>query len=136
MSRTLRLAALLLFLCGAGCTKDEDYLEVYRAQRENYRELTDILATIQDEKSMTDAKSKLDERAKKFNEIARKASALPKPPPESVRNRMADDAFTMERTLDRLRQQIKRVREDIKGGDEFLKQFESTSPGLLSAVKK
>lgn len=126
---------IALFL-PAGCARDEEYLEVYRAQKENYKELGDILATVKDEQSMAEAKSALDERAKKFEAVARKASALPKPPPAAVAERVKEDAFAMERTLQRLREEIRRIREKVKGGDEFLKQFESQSPGLFSAVQR
>ena len=135
MVRAARCGWLVVVLVLVGCAKDEDYMEVYREQRANYKELADILATIKDEKSLADAKSALDDRSKRFAAVARKANALPKPPPESVRKRLEDDAFTMRRTIEQLQDEINRVRRDVKGGEEFWKQFESISPGLLSTVQ-
>src|SRR5439155_16535095 len=105
-------------------------------QQAAWKELGDILATIQDEKSMADAKVSLEERSKKVEAITQKANALPNPPPASVIKRMEEDRFTMERTIERVRGEIRRIRRDVKGGEEFVSQLGSRSPGLLPAVKQ
>lgn len=135
MGRFLRHVWLLFLLAPAGCSKEEDYMEVFREQQAAYRETADILATIKDEKTMADAKSALDERFKRFEAIAKRAKALPQPPPPSVVNRMKDEEFVMKRTMSHLQDQLKRVSE-LKGGKEFLRQFESGSPGVLPVVVK
>ena len=135
MLRALRRGWIVILLLPAGCTRDEDYLEVFRAQQANWKETADILATITDEKSMANAKASLEERSKNFEAISQKANALPKPPPASVLKRLEEDRFVMERSVQRLQDEVKRVRE-LPGGAEFLKQFESRSPGLLSSVKR
>jgi hypothetical protein len=134
MSRAVRSACFVLVLTLAGCAKDEDYFEVLREQRGAWKEMADILATVHDDKSMTDAKTALEERGKKFDAISRKAKALPNPPPQEVLKRMEADRFVMERTVARLQSEVERVRK-LPGGVEFLKQFESGSQGLMSAVK-
>ena len=81
MLRVNRSGCVVLLLALVSCTKPQDYYDVFREQRSTYQELGDILATIQDEKSMVAAKSKLEERFERFDATARKADALPKPPP-------------------------------------------------------
>ncbi len=135
MLRAARCGWLVLLLAPIGCSRTEEYLEVFREQRANWKETADILETVKDEKSMADAKIALQECSKKFDAIVRKAGALPKPAPPEVEKRLAEDHASMERAVDRVRYQVKRVRE-LKGGEEFLKDFESGSQGLLSAVKR
>jgi hypothetical protein len=119
---------------GAGCTRDEDYYDGVRAQRAAWKEVTDVLVTIKDETSMAAAKDALDEKARKCEEIAKKNRALPRPSAE-VQARMREDSFLMEGVLKGLQRETKRVAE-LPGGKEFLKQFESASPGLFSAVQR
>jgi hypothetical protein len=134
MSRAVRKGWLLLLLLPLGCTKDEDYLEVFREQRGAWNEMADILATVKDEKSMADAKIVVAERLPKFEAIARKARALPKKLPPEVRQRMEDDKFLMTATVERLRKESNRVSK-LPGGAEFLQQFEAKSQGLMTAVQ-
>jgi uncharacterized protein YukE len=126
-------AALLLFLL-AGCTKPEAYYEVFREQRATYREVTRILAEIQDEKSMAQAKEKLQEQTEKFAATARKADALPKPPPAEVVERFRDESPSLQRAINDMMVEVGRVQK-LKGGDAFFKQFQSNQPGLFSAVQ-
>src|ERR1019366_4279405 len=109
--------------------------EVFREQRAAMKELTAILATVNDEKTMADAKVLLKERGEKFEATSRKANALPKPLPPEVLKRLEDDRFIMERTMAGLLSEIARVR-NLPGGEEFLNDFKSRSPGLMSAVKR
>ena len=77
MTRAAGCGCLVLLSLLAGCTKDEDYIEVVRQQRANWKEMTDILATIKDDKTMADAKIALDERRPKYDALARKAVRSP-----------------------------------------------------------
>jgi hypothetical protein len=134
MSRAARCGWLLVLLIPAGCTRNEQYYEVFREQRTAYKELGDILATVKDEKSMTAAKAALEERLAVCDAVAKKASALPKPPPE-VAERFNEEKYLMESFIRRVGDETKRI-QGLPGGAEFIKQFESSSPGLLSAVRR
>ena len=52
MNSDARWGWLLTLLLLAGCTKNEDYLNVFREHRTALKEMADILATVKDEKSM------------------------------------------------------------------------------------
>lgn len=127
-------AVLLLLFLLAGCTKPEAYYEVFREQRTTYREVTAILAEIQDEKSMAAAKANLQAQFEKFEATARKAEALPKPPPAEVTDRLRDDSPSMQRAIADLQYQAGRVQK-LPGGKAFFKQFESNHSGLFNAVQ-
>ena len=134
MWRAARCGWLLLLLALVGCTKPEDYLAVAREQRQAYKEMADVLASIDDEKSMAEAKTALAEKSEKFEVIARKAQALPAPS-ANVQERLQEDAYAMRRAVERLQSEVARVR-SLKGGPEFFKQFESNHPSLFSAVQR
>ncbi len=133
MSRAVRWGGVILLLIPVGCTKDEDYVEVAREQRGAWQEMAEILAKVNDEKSMADAKTALVERGQKYERIARKARALPKPSAEVVK-RLQEDEFLIKATLKKLRTEAERV-DKLPGGKEFMKQFESSSQGLFSALR-
>ena len=135
MTRAAGCGCLVLLSLLAGCTKDEDYIEVVRQQRANWKEMTDSLATIKDEKTMADAKIALDERRPKYDALARKANALPKPPPAAVSERLRDELPVLQATAKRFARESERVSK-LPGGEEFMKQLESNSPGLGAAVQK
>ena len=135
MSRTARYAWILVLLIPAGCTRDEQYLEVFREQRANFKEMGDILASVKDDDSMAAAKVKLEERRPHFDATARKASALPRPLPAEVARRFEEEKYLMTSFLERMQTQMKRIR-GLKGGEEFITYFESNAPGLMSAVKQ
>ena len=133
MARAAHATAIVFLLMAAGCTREEDYLEVARDQRAAYKELGDILTKVHDQKSMEEAKAALEERGPKYAEIARRARALPKPSP-AVQERLQEDAKIMTALIKRLEDQGKRV-EALPGGAEFMQQFKSNSRGLMSAVQ-
>jgi hypothetical protein len=135
MSHAARCTGLLLLLLAAGCARDEDYFDVMREQRAAWKEMADILETVKDEKSLVGAQKTLAGKSEKYAAIARKAKALPNPPPPGVAERMNEQKFVMEEAVKRLQTEVKRVGE-LPGGKDFLKQFESSSPGLLSAVQQ
>jgi hypothetical protein len=125
-----------LLLCGllilAGCSRTEEYRAVVRDQKKAIDELTDILARIDDEKGMAGAQEALDERIDRFERIASKARALPKPSPDVV-EQLESDAAALKRASEKLVRQVNRVRE-LPGAEKFFKQFKgrtslfSTSP--------
>jgi hypothetical protein len=115
----------------AGCAKEKDYVDAFREQRAAWRELTEVLTTIRDERSMADAKASLEKRLEKFEQAAAKVRALPKPSEEML-GKLQQDQSGMSRALENLQDEVRRVRH-LPGGPAFLKQFQSTSPGLLSA---
>jgi hypothetical protein len=127
-------SAALLLILSAGCTKPEAYYEVFREQRATYREVTKILAEIEDEKSMAAAKAMLQEQAEKFEATARKAAALPNPPPAEVKERFRDEAQSLQRAINDMRDQVGRVQK-LPGGKAFFKQFESNQSGIFNAVQ-
>lgn len=135
MLRVARCGWFVLVLAAAGCARDEDYLDVYREQRAAWQEMADILATVTDEKTMAEAQATLKGRSQKYEAIAKKANALPKPPPAAVLQRLEEDRVIMRQTVERLQDEVKRVRK-LDGGEEFLTQFESNSQGLLTAVQR
>ena len=122
-----------LLVLGAGCARDQDYIDVMNEQEEAWKELTAILRTVKDAPTLAEAKKTLDTKAEKYAAIAQKASALPKPPPAKVRERIEQNSFVLQRTLDHLKAETERVAR-LPGGADLLKQFESTK-GLLSAVR-
>jgi DNA-directed RNA polymerase alpha subunit len=127
-------SALLLLFLSAGCTKPEAYYEVFREQRATYREVTKILGEIQDEKSMAQAKAKLQDQFEKLEATARKAEALPKQPPAEVVERFRDESQSLQRAINDMREQVGRVQK-LEGGQAFFKQFESNHSGLFNAVQ-
>src|ERR1043166_4038540 len=125
MPRAARWVWVILLLAMVGCTREEDYVEILREQTAAVKETADILATIQDEKTMAAAKSALDERQAKFAAITRKAKSLP-PPSEKILLRLADEKFPMQAAINRLQTESKRVSE-LPGGAEFMGQLTSNS---------
>jgi hypothetical protein len=136
MSHAVRCIGLLGLLVLAGCAKDEDYLDVMREQRAAWKEMADILETVKDEKSMAEAQTKLKSNSERYAAIARKAKALPNPPPPEVAERMNQQTFVMQEAMKRLQKEVGRVSKEVPGGRDFLNQFESISPGLLTAVQQ
>lgn len=129
--RGLLIALVLL----AGCTKPEAYYDVMREKRATWREVTAILMDVEDEKTLGAAKAKLDARQEEFEARARKAQALPNPPPPEVLERMRDERTSMQQAFDDLQYQIRRVQNlKLKGGEAFFKHFESQE-GPLSGIK-
>ncbi len=113
----------LVFL--GGCSQTGDYLEVFRDQHKAVQEVTAILARIRNEEDMAAARDELDDRYVRFEQIARRANALPKPPPDDVASRV--DQVGMERSIADMRREIDRVKA-LPGGEEFFRQFEGRAP--------
>lgn len=132
MVRILLACGLVVLL--AGCAREEDYFEIAREQRAAMKEVTDVLVTVTDDASMAAAKQALDEKAKKCEAIAQKARSMSRPSPE-VQARLREDSHLTEGVVNVLRKEAARVSK-LPGGPAFLKQFESTSLNLSSAVQK
>jgi hypothetical protein len=124
---------VLLFL--AGCAKDQDYFEVLSEQQAAWTELADVLETVKDEKSMAEAKTALEIREAKFDAVARKAQALPKPS-AAVLEQLEQKRYLLQRAIERAQEQVRRIRRDVPGGEAFCKKFGSKFPGLMSAVQQ
>lgn len=135
MSLAKRTGVILLLLTAAACTRTEDYLEAFREQRAAWREMADILESIKDDATMAKAKTDLDERWPKFEAAARKASALPKPPPREVEDRLREHQPAMHDLVVRVAKQLAEV-EKLPGGKDFAKHFRSKSESLSTAVQK
>ena len=134
MSRAARCGWLGALLMVAGCTRDEAYFEVAREQRAASQEVVDILASVTDEKSMAAAQAAILERRPKIEAITRRAKALPRPSDE-VQARLKEEAYMRDTILKRMAAEAKRIQQ-LPGGPEFLEQFSSNSPGIMSAVQK
>lgn len=121
-------AALLMFalLTIAGCTRPEDYVAVSREQQKAMQDVTAILSKIHDAQDMAAAKAELDDRLKDCDAVARKANALPKPPPEA-QARLEGEQIFVQNAFDAMGREVRRVR-DLPGGRAFFKQFEASSP--------
>lgn len=127
------IPAALCCLALVGCTKEEDYLNVFRDQQKAWQELTDILAEVRDEKSMAEAKTKLDASFEKFDALSKRAKALPEPSKE-IRNRLEKEREYLQQSTENLLREVGRIRK-MPGGQEFLNQFEARRQGLMGAVR-
>ena len=135
MKRATFVGMAAMVWLAAGCAQSpEPYLEAFTEQRSAWKEMAAILATIEDETTMAAAKTKLDERSGRFEQIARKAKALPKPS-DDVKERLEQERFSMQRAAENLQSEVARVRRlNLKGTAEFFNQFESYQ-SLLQAVR-
>lgn len=127
---------IVAVLAASGCSQSpEPYLEVVRERRAAQKEITDILAGIEDEKSLATARAALDERYDRFEKMAQKAKDLP-PPSDAVRVRLEQERFVVQATAANLQDQVRRVSAlKLPGGTEFFKHFESKYQGLFQAVQ-
>jgi ABC-type nitrate/sulfonate/bicarbonate transport system substrate-binding protein len=130
MSRASILALVVTLLGMTGCAQEKDYVDAMREQRAAYRELTQVLASIRDEKSMEEGKALLEKRLEKFEQAAAKIRALPRPSAELLAKLQKE--ANMNRAIEDLQYEVGQVRQ-LPGGPAFLKQFATASPGLLSA---
>jgi hypothetical protein len=129
-----RFTGVILLLVPLGCARDQDYLDVIKDRQAAMEELVATLESIKDAASMADARRTLEANSEKYEAIARRAEALPKPPPSRVKEQMQVDAPLATATMQRAGIEAKRISQ-LPGGVEFLKQFQATK-GLLSAVQK
>jgi aspartate-semialdehyde dehydrogenase len=108
----------------AGCKRNDvtSYLAVSREQIQAMQELTDILSTVKDKATMAAALPKLKKSFQRFEQIASKAKALPKPS-EEIKQRIEEDLGPqLERSAIRYREEGTRIRQ-LPGGEDFLKEL-------------
>ena len=130
MSPIHRWAPLVGLLTLAGCTRPEEYVEVAQAQRAALEEVRVILAGIRDEKDLEAAKAELDRRFDRFESVARKAAALPKPPPGEAETRLKEELPAYRRSLEELKREARRVKA-LPGCDRFFERYEGSSLARL-----
>ncbi len=133
MIRIARHSWIFLLIL-AGCAKDQDYFDVLSEQQAAWTELAKVLGTVKDEKSMAEAKTALEAREAKFEAIAQKAQALPKPS-AAVLEQLEQKKYLLQRAIEQAQAEVGRIRRDVPGGEAFCKKFGSKFPGLLSAVQ-
>ncbi len=134
MTRANRIFVAFILLGSLfGCTKEEDYLSVFREQQKARQDIAEILGTVRDEKSMADAKEKLDGMSEKCAAIAKRASALPAPS-RKVQERLMQEREYVQQTMDDLKREVGRIQQ-LPGGPEFIRQFVSNQPGLMGAIR-
>jgi hypothetical protein len=135
MRRVLIAGVPLLAFGIAGCTRPEDYLKVVREQRLAYKDLANILSQVKDARTMTEAKDKIIAQEERCAAIAKKAQALPQPPPAEVQELCAQELFLFKGTFERYEQEVQRISR-LEGGPEFLQQVVPSSQALIKAVEK
>ncbi len=116
-----------------GCATDEDYRKVFRDQHSAWLEMTEVLSTVRDEKSMAEAKVKLDASFDKFEAISKRAKALPAPSKE-IKQQLEKEREYLEQATTNLLREVGRIRK-MPGGPGFLSQFEARHPGLMGAAR-
>jgi hypothetical protein len=125
--------AVLLAAAGCGGADRADYLKVFHDQRVALDEMADVLEKVQDAKSMDAARAELRSRTEQYEAVARRAKSLPAPSPEVVR-RLEQEAFILQRAINRVQEQVRRVAE-LPGGEAFLKQFSGNVNAFSSMPK-
>ena len=133
MARISIFSAALCCLGFIGCAREDDYLDVFRDQQKAWLEMTEILSNIRDEKTMAEAKLKLDANFEKFESLSKRAKALPQPS-EKIRKRLEQEREYLEQTTAALQREVARVQK-MPGGMQFLNQYQSRRQGLMGAVR-
>ena len=115
------LSAIALIFLG-GCSKTSSYSAVYKEQIQAIEELTNVLSTVKDESTMAAAQAELQERFQRFEQVSKKAKALPKPSAEIKRQIEEELGQPILRALEKYRQEGLRIR-GLPGGPEFLEDM-------------
>src|SRR6266446_4925348 len=115
------LPAIALIFLG-GCSKASSYATVYKEQIQAIEELTKVLSTVQDESTMAAARAELKERFQRFEQVSKKAKALPKPSAEIKRQIEEELGPQIIRAFDKYRQEGLRI-QGLPGGPEFLDEM-------------
>jgi protein subunit release factor A len=101
-----------------GCSPS--YQTVQKEQISALKELTEILSTVKDQTTMEAARGELARRFDRFEQVAKKAKALPKPSAEVQRQLEEELGPQKERAFDNLLKEVRRITA-LPGGEEFLK---------------
>src|SRR5262245_14581557 len=113
-----RLLCLLTLFAATGCSREEPYRAVVRDQTAAYEELTEVLKTVRDEKSMEGARAELAERNGRFAAIAERAKSLG-PPSAEIIEKLSGERDTMKLAFIRFRAEYDRVKR-LPGGEAFV----------------
>jgi hypothetical protein len=122
--RSLAIAALAM--AGAGC-KDQ-YQDVVDRQVANWKEIAGILSVVKDRPTMDEAEAKLRSRVGQFQEVSRRARALPPPDAETMR-RLAGEKATMQAAIRDMLKEVERVK-DLPEGPAFFERIKDSLPGM------
>lgn len=113
------LALIFVVGCGQGSSS---YVGVYKEQIKAIEELIGVLSTVKDEATMKVARAELRELFHRFEQVSKKAKALPEPTPEIKRQIEEELGPQMIRAFDKYRQEGLRI-QGLAGGPEFLEDM-------------
>jgi hypothetical protein len=108
----------LIFL--GGCSKASSYTAVYKEQIQAIEDVTKVLATVKDETTIAAAQANLKERFQHFEQISKKAKALPKPSAEMKEEIEKVLGPQMIEAFRNYQKEVRRITA-LPGGEEFLK---------------
>jgi hypothetical protein len=111
------LLAAILLISMTGCSS---YASVQREQIAALKELTEILSTVKDEATMKAARAELEKRFQHFEQVAKKAKAMPRPSPEVQQQLEVELGPQKVRAFNNLHDEVRRITA-LPGGEEFLK---------------
>jgi hypothetical protein len=111
----------LIFLGGCG-NQASSYITVYKEQVQAIEDLTKVLATVKDETTMAAARAKLKERFERFEQISKKAKALPQPSAEIKEQIEKELGPQILQAFDNYRKEGLRI-QGLPGGTEFLEEM-------------
>jgi hypothetical protein len=110
-------AVVLLALIGCS-----SHVSVEKEQIAAIKELTEVLGTVKDEATMKAARSELEKRFQRFEEVAKKAKGMGRPSEEVQRQLQEELGPQKERAFDNLRNEVRRITA-LPGGEAFLKSL-------------
>lgn len=105
-----------------GCDRTEEFSAAVKEQLQAQKELTEILAAVKDQATMTTARAELKKRYAHFEQVGQKAKALGKPSratEEKLKKELGDQ---LEQSVADLHREIRRI-QALPGGDDFLSSF-------------
>jgi hypothetical protein len=119
-SRALSAIALI-FLAGCGGRADvSSYSAVYREVIKAMQDLTEQLSSVKDEATMKAAGTELKKRFHLYEQVTKKAQALPKPSDEV--KRQIEEELHPQQALDNYRKEVRRIM-GLPGGKDFLEEM-------------
>ncbi len=111
----------LIFLAGCGGRADvSSYSAVYKEQIQAMQDLTEQLSTVQDEATMKAAAAELKKRFHLFEQVAKKAQALPQPSAEI--KRQIEEELHPQQAVDHYQKEVRRIL-GLPGGKDFLEEM-------------
>lgn len=120
-----RLVPIIVLVLAAGC--GDAHRDVAQRQTANFREITEILRSIEDPATMKEAEDRLIARSRHYREVSLRARSLADDPDAVAR--MEPQRREIEAALKSLAVEVDRVRQ-LPGGKDFLDRFSATmNPG-------